>query len=76
MNRLPLFIAGMDKPSHILPTHLALELAVEHKPKLTDEKLNTQLATSPRFTLSFIRFFPRSKSGRSVRLAKNYLLRI
>jgi hypothetical protein len=51
MNRVPLFIGGMDKPSHILAARLALKLAVEHKPKLTDEKLRTQLATSSRLTL-------------------------
>jgi len=36
MNRIPLFIVGMDKHSQILRTHSALELAVEHKPKRTD----------------------------------------
>jgi hypothetical protein len=38
MNCFPPFIAGMDalKPGHILQTHSALQLAVEHKTKLAD----------------------------------------
>jgi hypothetical protein len=39
LNCFPLFIAGMDtkKPSQILPTHSALQLAVEHKPESNDQ---------------------------------------
>jgi hypothetical protein len=39
MNWFPLFIAGMDtqKSGQILPTHSALQLAVEHTSKRTDQ---------------------------------------